>query len=82
MTSTEILNEINKLPDSERQKVIDSLKNSETEEESIDLRLQKALYEDGLLREIKPRRQRRIGDFPAIKIEGEPVSEMIIRERR
>ena len=82
MTSTEILNEINKLPDSERQKVIDSLKNSETEEESIDLRLQKMLYEDGLLREIKPRRQRRIGDFPAIKIEGEPVSEMIIRERR
>ena len=82
MTSTEILNEINKLPDSERQKVIDSLKNSETEEESIDLRLQKMLYEDGLLREIKPHRQRRIGDFPAIKIEGEPVSEMIIRERR
>lgn len=65
MTPAEILNEINKLPMSEHQKVIDSLKNSETEEESIDLRLQKMLYEDGLLREIKPRRQRRIGDFPA-----------------
>ena len=82
MTPTEILTEINKLPMSERQIVIDSLNNTETEEESIDLRLQKMLYEDGLLREIKPRRQRRIGDFPAIKIEGEPVSEMIIRERR
>ena len=82
MTSTEILNEINKLPDSERQKVIDSLKNSETEEESIDLRLQKMLYEDGLLREIRTSKSNKVADFKPIKIEGEPVSEAIIRERR
>ncbi len=80
MTSTEILNEINKLPTAERQKIVDSL--TEKDEESIDLRLQKALYKDGLLREIKLPRQNRIGDFQAIKIEGEPISETIIRERR
>ena len=80
MNPTEILNEIRKLPENERQKIIDSL--TDKVENSIDLRLQKSLYEDGLLREIKPPRQNRIGDFPLIKIEGEPLSETIIRERR
>jgi hypothetical protein len=80
MTSTEILNEIRKLPENEQQKIINSL--TDEVEDSIDIRLQQSLYEDGLLREIKPPRRNRIGDFPAIKIEGEPLSETIIRERR
>lgn len=80
MSPTEILNEINKLPLAERREVISSL--TESDEKSIDIRLQKSLYEDGLLREIKPPRKNRIGDFQAIKIEGEPLSETIIRERR
>ncbi len=80
MTSTEILNEINKLPTAERQKIVDSL--TEKDEESIDLRLQKALYEDGLLREIRTTKSNKVADFKPIEIEGEPISETIIRERR
>ncbi len=75
MTPQEIIKEIYKLPPTERKEILDSL-------ESEDLRVQKSLFEAGLLREIKPPRQRRIGDFPAVKIEGEPISETIIRERR
>ena len=81
MTPNEILSEINKLPISERQKVIDSLTKPE-DEESIDIRLQKALFEDGLLREIKTSKSNRVAEFKPIKIEGEPISETIIRERR
>jgi hypothetical protein len=80
MTPTEILNEINKLPTAERQQIVDSL--TEKEEESIDLRLQKSLYEDGLLREIRTTKSNKVADFKPIKIEGEPLSETIIRERR
>ena len=79
MTSTEILNEISNLPESERQKVINSLTEKE---ESIDLRLQKSLYEDGLLREIRTTKSNKVAEFKPIKIEGEPLSETIIRERR
>ncbi len=79
MTPTEILNEINKLPQNERQKIVDSL--AEKDEESIALRLQKSLYEDGLLREIRTNKSNKVADFKPIKIEGEPLSETIIRER-
>lgn len=83
MTPQEILKEINNLPPTEQKEVFDSLReNSIGMAESEDLRVQKSLFEAGLLREIKPPRQNRIGDFPAIKVEGEPVSETIIRERR
>jgi hypothetical protein len=79
MTSTEILNEINKLPNAERQKIVESLTEND---ESIAIRLQKSLYEDGLLREIRTTKSNKAADFKPIKIEGEPLSETIIRERR
>ncbi len=83
MTPQEIINEIYKLPPPEQKELFDSLtKKSDDLTESEDFQIQKTLFEAGLLREIKPPRQRRIGDFPAIKIEGEPLSETIIRERR
>lgn len=83
MTPQEIIKEIYKLPPTAKKEVLDLLiENPNEDENSEDLRLQKLLFDEGLLREIKPPRQRRIGDFSAIKIEGEPISETIIRERR
>ena len=46
-------------------------------------RFQQSLYEQGLISEIKPpRRAARHHDFPLLKVEGRPVSETIIEERR
>lgn len=90
MTTTEILDEIKKLSVPERKEIKDLLDaeiindNSpvDDENEPLNIRLQKKLFAAGLLREIKTSPRGRIGDFEAIKIEGEPVSEQIIRERR
>ena len=82
MTPQEIINEIQKLPPIERKEILDSLSEELTEAEAEDLRLQKALFDAGLLREIKSPRRRKMGDFKPIEIKGEPLSETIIRERR
>lgn len=48
----------------------------------LDQRLQRALYEAGLVSEIKPRVKRpRVRPAP-IKIKGKPLSETIIEDRR
>lgn len=48
----------------------------------LDQRLQRALYEAGLVSEIKPRGKRpRVRPAP-IKIKGKPLSETIIGDRR
>lgn len=82
MTPQEIIKEIHKLPPTERKEILDTLSQELTENEAEDLRVQTALFEAGLLREIKSPRRRKIGDFKPIEIEGEPLSETIIRERR
>ncbi len=55
-----------------------------TEEEAAEQETQRLLFESGLLSEIKP--PRRLipshDQFTPISIEGEPLSETIIRERR
>ncbi len=81
MTPNEILNEIDRLPFPEQKQISDCL-SEYLSEDSIDLRLQRALFDKGLLREIKPPRHRKIGDFKAMKIKGKPLSETIIKERR
>jgi hypothetical protein len=48
----------------------------------LDQRLQRALYEAGLVREIKPRVKRPRVRRPPIKIKGKPLSETIIEDRR
>ena len=53
-----------------------------SEAETEDLRIQKALFDAGLLREIRTNRSGKVADFKPIEIEGEPLSETIIRERR
>ena len=55
-----------------------------TEAELADQELQRRLFEAGLLSEIKPPRRVSTGteEFIPIPIQGEPLSETIIRERR
>ena len=48
----------------------------------LDQRLQRALYEAGLVSEIKPRVKRPRVRRPLIKIKGKPLSETIIEDRR
>jgi hypothetical protein len=48
----------------------------------LDQRLQRALYEAGLISEIKPRVKRPRVRRPPIKIKGKPLSETIIEDRR
>ena len=82
MTPQEFLNEFYNMPPVERKEVLDSLSEDLSEAETEDLRLQKALFDAGLLREIKSPRRRRLGDFKAINIKGKPISETIIEDRR
>ncbi len=48
----------------------------------LDQRIQRALYEAGLIREIRPRVKRPRVRRPPIKIKGKPLSETIIEDRR
>jgi len=48
----------------------------------LDQRIQRALYEAGLISEIKPRVKRPRKRPPPIKIRGKPLSEAIIEDRR
>lgn len=82
MTAQEILNEIHKLPPTEQKEVFDSLSENLHTIGIDELRLQKALFGSGLLREFKPARSQEPTDFTPIKINGKPLSETIIEERR
>ena len=51
-------------------------------EEELEARVLNRLLEKGLISEIPPRWDDDDEDFDPIEIEGEPLSKMIIRERR
>ena len=53
-----------------------------TEVERRDVALQEQLLAKGLLNEIKPLSQRNLTPFNPIQVEGEPISQMILRTRR
>lgn len=53
-----------------------------TEIEKQHLEFQRKLLAKGLIREIKRIDKSKLSPFNPIKVEGEPVSKMIIRERR
>ena len=85
MSLQEVLTEIYKMPLGEQKELAESVaKHIESIEtkDSPDMLLQKRLLAKGLIREIKPPRVNRIGDFKPIEVKGEPISETIIRERR
>ena len=82
MTPQEIIQEIYKLPLPEQKEVFDLLSEEFSKAEQAELRLQENLLAKGLVRSVKPPRRKKIGDFAAISIEGKPISETIIEERR
>lgn len=95
-TVEEILNAVKELPPEQQAEVkrrLESLASApdsknepinETYQGPIDLdqRVQRALYDAGLLSEIKPPVKRPRERTPPIKIRGKPLSETIIEDRR
>lgn len=94
-TVEEILDAVRSLPPQERAEVKRRLEdvpdpsdagdaaNGETRQAGdLDQRIQRALYEAGLVSEIKPRVKRPRKRPPPIKIKGKPLSETIIEDRR
>lgn len=83
MTTTEILNEIYKLPLKEQTSIKKSLlEKTETTNEVSKQDLWQKLFEGGLITHIPSGISDEEDDFEPIEIEGEPISETIIRERR
>lgn len=80
MTTTEILKEIRKLPSNEQANIKKNL--FDIGEENLDNNLWKKLFDEGLITHIPSEMTDEDEDFEPIEIEGEPISEMIIRERR
>lgn len=86
MTPQEIINEIYKLPLPEQEKIAETvLKNREKVEEfkpeMTEEQFVQYLFEKGLIRSIPEGMTDEEDDFEPIEIEGEPISETIIRER-
>ena len=83
MTTTEILNEIYKLPLSEQTNIKKSLLNiTATENQISKQELWQKLFDEGLITHVPRNISDEDDDFEPIEIEGEPISETIIRERR
>lgn len=84
MTTTEILNEIYKLPQNEQTNIKKSLlERTETTNEVSKQELWQSLFDEGLITHIPSGiSDEEEDDFEPIEIEGEPISETIIRERR
>ena len=62
----------------------DKRASDETRQAAVDLdqRIQRALYDAGLITEIKPPVKRPRERTPPIKIKGKPLSETVIEDRR
>jgi len=84
MTTTEILNEIRKLPTTEQTNIKRSLlEDTEATGETSERNLWRKLFEEGLITHIpNGNANEENDDFEPIEIQGEPISETIIRERR
>ena len=88
MNVADVLDEIKKLSASEKQQVIDALLEPETDRPKSDdekrAELHRRLQAKGMLTRLPTRRGRpvELRDFQPITVEGKPVSETIIEERR
>ncbi len=87
MTTTEILNEIYRLPLVERKKIEQSLlrtdnQTGQTKPQMSEDEFLQLLLAEGLISNIPEGITDEEDDFEPVEFEGEPVSEMIIRERR
>ena len=93
MTPTEVINEIQKLPLSDARQVVNQLTNylrqqeqanlTEEETERREDEFEQYLLAKGIISQIPTRDETEDDDdFEPIEFEGEPLSEVIIRERR
>ncbi len=88
MSVTEILNEVSKLSPEEKQQVINVLLESEkdlpTDDDEKRAELHRCLLAEGVIKTLPTRRGRppELRDFKPLTVEGKPVSETIIEERR
>ena len=87
MTTTEILNEIYRLPEDQRkeikEKLAKDLKDDAPESQQIsEEEFLQHLLAKGIISEIPVGMTDEEDDFEPIEFEGEPVSETIIKERR
>lgn len=86
MTTTEILNEISKLPAGERQNIFKRLnddlrrENVVSPEELREREFEQMLLAEGVIREI-PSGWNDDDDFEPVEINGKPLSETIIEDR-
>jgi len=95
MTTTEILQEIQKMPINEKRRVLATLNDeiaqtnaggnlSDDETERREREFEREMLAKGHFSHIPPRKMTdaEFEDFEPLEIEGEPLSEQIIRERR
>lgn len=89
MTHEQVIQMIEQLSDDEQKKVADWLEKRKpvtaeqvSDESELEQKFLARLLEKGLISEIPPRWDDDDDDFEPIEVEGEPLSEMIIRERR
>ncbi len=83
MTPTEVLNELQKMPPAQRQKILDKLKENQKNIGIREKNFVNALKRKGLITEIPlglPDDKFR-QNFKRIDVKGEPISETIIKER-
>jgi hypothetical protein len=77
------MEEVKAMTTDEQQQLRDALNELLANPQNIEYLLQKSLHESGLLSEIKPSRVGQTSRaFKPIEVEGKPVSETIIEERR
>ena len=83
MTPQEIINEIQKLPPMQKKEVIDSISEDINQTMSED-EFEQILFAEGIIGNIPNLDEYtdEDDDFEPIQVEGEPLSEMIMRERR
>lgn len=88
MTPTEVLKEIQKMPLSEQrqvaEKLADNLRERENGEEKLERQFEQKMFEAGFFVNVATRDEtdEEFDEFELLEIEGEPLSETIIRERR
>ncbi len=86
--SEQVIETIRHLPAFEQKKVLDWLEeykptiDEKASEEEVEAKVDRMLLERGILKEIPAGLTDEEDDFEPLEIEGEPLSETIIRERR
>lgn len=83
MTPQEIIKEIQNLPPTQKREFLDNISKTFQQETSAnEEKVEQLLFEQGIIGEPSNLDEYDEDDFEPIEIEGEPLSETIIKERR